>query len=109
MHVPSWRKAEPLQSPGRTLLCGARVQEEVGIPDPGGPGEEEELGSVLMRLGDLGTCGPDRGYRNEVPDPVGFPQLECRSEQGFLVMPDLESRLKSCLSCRAGEPALHYD
>ena len=44
--VPLWRKAEPLQSLVRMLRCQARVQEEVGMPEPGGLGEEEEPESV---------------------------------------------------------------
>ena len=41
MPVPSWRKAEPLQSPVRKLICSAWVQEEVRVPEPFGPGKEE--------------------------------------------------------------------
>ena len=41
-----WRKAESLQFLGRTLCCRARVQEEVGMPEPGGTGEEEKPESV---------------------------------------------------------------
>ena len=36
-----WRKADPLQSPGRRLLCTAWLQEEVRMPEPVGPDEEE--------------------------------------------------------------------
>ena len=39
--VPSWRKADPLQSPGRTLHCLDWVQEEVRVPEPVGTGKEE--------------------------------------------------------------------
>ena len=39
--VPSWRKAESLQSLGRRLLCPAWVQEEVRVPEPVGTGKEE--------------------------------------------------------------------
>ena len=40
--MPSWRRAEPLKSLGQTLLCRARVQEEVGMPEPGGLDKEED-------------------------------------------------------------------
>ena len=46
MPVPLCCKAEPLQSLGRTLRWQAGVQEEVGMPEPGGMGKEEELESV---------------------------------------------------------------
>ena len=48
--VPSWCKAEPLQSPGRMLRCQAGVQEEVGMPELDGPGKEEEPESVRPGL-----------------------------------------------------------
>ena len=47
----SWRRAEPLQSLGRTLRCRAKVQEEVGILGMGGPGEEGEPELVCLGLG----------------------------------------------------------
>ena len=40
--MPSWRKVEPLQYPGRRLLCLAWVQEDVSVAEPVGTGEEGE-------------------------------------------------------------------
>ena len=36
-----WRKADPIKSLGQRLLCTAWVQEEVRMPEPVGPDEEE--------------------------------------------------------------------
>ena len=46
MPVPLYHKAEPLQSPGQTLLWQAGVKEELGMSEPIGTGEEEEPQSV---------------------------------------------------------------